>query len=91
MNNPNTSEWTMGDRPKKSVPQTIKDIEMQTGGLESRLAKLEKWRVGDPDLDRQGVDDLIKNLYFYFAILWKVACVIGVIFMALFSWILTKV
>jgi len=89
-----TSEWTMGDRQKKSVPQTLRDIEIQNGGIEDKIKKLERWQVGyktDEGKNIKGIDDQLDFLRFYFKILWVSAGILGTIATILLSWLLSKI
>ncbi len=90
----NTSEWTMSDKPKKSVGATLRDIEIEQGGFEMRVTKLERWRDGyttDDGSNIDGVNDRLKGLDFKFKILWVSAGIVGTIAMAIFGWVLSKI
>ena len=92
--NDGTSEWTMSDKPKKSVGATIKDMEIEQGGFETRLKKLERWRDGhttDDGVNVDGVNDRLKGQDFKFKILWVSAGIVGTIAMAIFAWLLSKI
>lgn len=94
MNDQHTSEWTMSDRPKKSVGATLKDIEIEQGGLQVRIEKLERWRDGyttDDGANIDGVNDRLKTNDFKWRILWVSVGIIGTIAMAVFGWLLSKI
>lgn len=89
-----TTEYTMSDKPKKSVGQTLKDIEMEDGKKETRLAKLERWKNGfenDEGKNIPGVNDRIDKLFFLFHILWVSATVVGTVAGIIFTWLLNKI
>jgi len=82
MNDPNTSEYTMGST-KKSVPQTLKQLEMEQGSLQSQIDALNKMQAeNEKRLDRHE---------FKFKILWTCAGIAGTIGSIIFTWLLGKI
>jgi len=82
MNDPNTSDWTMGSS-KKSVPQTIKDLEIEQGGHQVQIDEIKK--------DIIEMKQRIDRLFLFFHILWIVGGALGTLATIILSWLLGKI